>query len=79
MSSPNYTDAELAQATRDVLDAAIGVGGHDLALSALLGAYATVAKAHSCCTSKCSQMCFQLSMILAAEAAGQRPANSPVH
>ena len=64
MSSPKHTTAEMLQATEKVLSLAQSMDGHDLALTALLSAYATIATNHPCCTEICGLMCKKLSDIL---------------
>ncbi len=68
----NYTDQQLQALTAKVGELAVAEGPHDLALSALLSAYATVAVAHPCCLQECADMLFRLSMNLAARAAAHR-------
>lgn len=72
----NYTDQQLTDLTEKVGEMAVASEKHDLALSALLSAYATVAMAHPCCLQECANQTFRLSMMLAANAAVDRaPAN----
>ena len=74
----NYTDEQLKALTAQVGELAVASGKHDLALSALLSAYCTVAMAHPCCLQQCANQTFKLSMMLAAEAA-QRAQSPHVH
>jgi hypothetical protein len=80
MSHCDYTLRELHELTKMVGEIAVSHNKHDLALSALLGAYATVAMAHPCCLQECANQTFRLSMMLAAHAAApQDGATSHVH
>lgn len=79
MSHLNYTNEQLLELTTQVGELAVASGKHDLALSALLGAYMTVALANPCCHQVCANLTFRMSMRLAAEAAAQRPGNTSVH
>lgn len=76
MSHCNYTVQELKQLTAQVGETAVAKGPHDLALSALLGAYATVAMSNPCCLQECANQTFRLSMLLAAHA-GANGAGDP--
>lgn len=69
----NYTAQQLQELTAKVGELAVAEGPHDLALSALLSAYATVAIAHPCCLQECANLLFTLSINLAARAAAHRP------
>jgi hypothetical protein len=51
---------------------ATACGQHDLALSALLSAYYSVALAHPCCLQECANLTFRMSMLLAARATEMR-------
>jgi hypothetical protein len=75
MSHLNYTLQQLNDLTTQVGDLAVSVGTdkHDLALSALLSAYTTVAMAHPCCLQECANQAFRLSMLLAAHAPNANP------
>lgn len=64
MSHLNYSKEQLLALTEQVGEAAVASGKHDLALSALLGAYATVALAHPCCLEECAAMTLRLHLIL---------------
>ena len=74
----NYTRDQLIALTAQVGELAVASDQHDLALSALLSAYCTVAMAHPCCLQECANQTFKLSMMLAAEAA-QRAQSPHVH
>ena len=79
MSHANFTLREMHELTKLVGEIATSHDKHDLALSALMSAYFTVAMAHPCCLQECANQTFKLSMRLAAEAANQRPGNASVH
>lgn len=78
MSHLNYTEQQLKDLTTQVGEMAVALGKHDLALSALLSAYACVAAAHPCCLQECANQTFRLSMMLAAQAANAN-ASGQVH
>lgn len=78
MKHPSFTDEQLLALTTELGEAAVAAGSHELALSALMGAYATVATAHPCCTQECANNAFRLSMMLAATAA-QQNGGPPAH
>jgi hypothetical protein len=79
MSHANFTLREMHELTKLVGEIATSHNKHDLALSALLSAYCTVAMAHPCCLQECANQTFKLSMLLAANASEQRPDNASVH
>lgn len=60
-----YTPEQATQLTNELLNHAMamagGPGHHDLALTALLSAYATVADGHPCCTRLCARVLVRLS------------------
>jgi hypothetical protein len=68
MSHLDYTKQQLKELTMNVHELAVAAGKHDLALSALLSAYATLAMAHPCCLQECADVTFRLSMMLAKQA-----------
>lgn len=69
MNHPTYSDEKLVELTKVVGELAVACGQHDLALSALLRAYYTVAKAHPCCLQECANVTFRMAMMLASSAA----------
>lgn len=77
MNLPNasYTREQLLELTRKVGEIATAEGPHDLALSALLGAYATIAIAHPCCYMECALQLSLLADVLAISAARHRAAD----
>jgi hypothetical protein len=79
MSHSNFTLREMHELTKLVGEIATSHNKHDLALSALLSAYCTVAMAHPCCLQECANQTFKLSMLLAANAPEKRPDNASVH
>lgn len=64
MSSLPYTLQQMNAATKSVIDMSMSLGDHDMALTALLSAYATIADAHPCCTETCARMTANLSKLL---------------
>lgn len=75
MSHLNYTLQQLHDLTESLGTQAVAPGLHDLALSALLSAYATVAMSHPCCTQECANQTMRLAMMLATHAAQQHAAD----
>lgn len=61
---PKHSLAEVNALTAQLLEAAMASGEHDLALTGLLSAYATLAHTHPCCTPVCVAMLTSLSGIL---------------
>jgi hypothetical protein len=61
-----------------LIDASDGVSSHAVLLEALLLAFMSVAKVHTCCTQAAANGALQASIRLAM-AAAQRPAGTPVH
>jgi hypothetical protein len=71
MKHYDYNIGQLMELTEKVGETATAQGPHDLHLSALLSAYATVAMGNPCCLQECANQTFKLSMLLAERAAAQ--------
>lgn len=71
----NHTTEQHIEATRKVGEFAMSLGDHDLALTALLSAYATIAAAHPCCTALCAGMTKNLSTLLTDVADSKKTTN----
>lgn len=59
-----YTEAQGRAATIKVLEFVLTIGAHDLALTALLSAYTTIASHSPCCVKACAHATGRVSEML---------------